>query len=228
MVKIRLRRVGAKKQPSYRIVVADSRAPRDGRFIENIGHYDPRTDPPTVSVKQDRALYWLSVGAQPTDAVQRFFKKLELPDKVKQVHGGAKIADLVETAPAAEPAAEPVAEAKPARAAAKAKVAEAVSEVKEVVEEVEEVPVAAVEVVKETSAEVAETVADKVVEAEIAVLELSTRVAKALEAAEIKTVAQLRAIQAKGEDALVAIAGIGQKAAEEIAERLAAYDGEAG
>ncbi|MCB0216781.1 MAG: 30S ribosomal protein S16 [Chloroflexi bacterium] len=224
MVKIRLRRVGAKKQPSYRIVVADSRSPRDGRFIENIGHYDPRTDPPTVSIKQDRALYWLSVGAQPTESVQRFFKKLELPDKVKQVHKGAKIADLVEMAPAAEP----VAAAKPARAAAKAKVAEAVVEVKEAVEAVGEVAEAAVEVVKETAADVAEAVADKTVDVEIAALELSTRVAKALEAAEIKTVAQLRAIQAKGEDALVAISGIGQKAAEEIAERLAAHDGEAG
>ena len=76
MVKIRLRRVGAKKQPSYRVVVTDSRAPRDGRFIETIGHYNPRTDPPTVVIKEDRALYWLSVGAQPSDAVARFLEKL--------------------------------------------------------------------------------------------------------------------------------------------------------
>ena len=71
MVKIRLRRVGAKRQPSYRIVVADSEAPRDGRFIENIGFFNPRTEPETVDLKADRAQYWLSVGAQPTDAVRR-------------------------------------------------------------------------------------------------------------------------------------------------------------
>ena len=71
MVRIRLRRVGAKKQPSYRIVVADSRAPRDGRIIENIGYFNPRTEPETVELKAERALYWLSVGAQPSDAVRR-------------------------------------------------------------------------------------------------------------------------------------------------------------
>ena len=71
MVRIRLRRVGAKKQPSYRIVVADKDAPRDGRFIENIGNYNPRTEPETVELDKARALYWLSVGAQPSDAVRR-------------------------------------------------------------------------------------------------------------------------------------------------------------
>jgi len=74
MVKIRLRRTGKKKQPSYRVVVADSRAPRDGRFIETIGFYNPRTEPPTVQIKEDRALYWLSQGAQPTDAVARLLR----------------------------------------------------------------------------------------------------------------------------------------------------------
>lgn len=71
MVSIRLRRVGAKKQPSYRIVVTDKKAPRDGRFIENIGHFNPRTEPETVVLDNERALYWLSVGAQPSDAVRR-------------------------------------------------------------------------------------------------------------------------------------------------------------
>jgi small subunit ribosomal protein S16 len=76
MVKIRLRRVGAKKQPHYRVVVADSRSPRDGKFIEIIGHYNPRTEPPTVQIDDQRALYWLSVGAQPTAAVHRMLDKL--------------------------------------------------------------------------------------------------------------------------------------------------------
>ena len=97
MVKIRLRRVGAKKQPSYRLVVADSRSPRDGRFIESIGHYNPRTDPPTVVVREDRALYWLSVGAQPSEAVSRFFKELGLRDKLKQVQGGSSIEDVTKS-----------------------------------------------------------------------------------------------------------------------------------
>ena len=75
MVKIRLRRTGAKKKPSYRVVVADSRSPRDGRFIEIIGHYNPRTEPVTFNLKEDRALHWLSIGAQPTDTVKGLFEK---------------------------------------------------------------------------------------------------------------------------------------------------------
>ena len=65
MVKIRLRRVGAKKQPSYRVIVSDQRSARDGRFIEIIGHYNPRTEPETVVIDHERALYWLARGAQP-------------------------------------------------------------------------------------------------------------------------------------------------------------------
>lgn len=75
MIKIRLRRVGAKKQPSYRVVVADSKAARDGRFIETIGFYNPRTEPETVQIDGGRALYWLSVGAQPTAMVARLLEK---------------------------------------------------------------------------------------------------------------------------------------------------------
>ena len=81
MLKIRLRRVGARKQPTYRVVIADARSPRDGRFVETIGHYNPRTDPPTVEVKEDRALYWISQGAQPTEAVERLLKRLGVLDK---------------------------------------------------------------------------------------------------------------------------------------------------
>ena len=73
-VKIRLRRMGAKKRPFYRIVVADARAPRDGRFIEQLGHYDPLSDPSTIKLDSDRAVYWLQHGAQPTDRVAILFK----------------------------------------------------------------------------------------------------------------------------------------------------------
>ena len=77
MVKIRLRRMGAKKSPFYRIVVADSRSPRDGRFIEEIGTYNPLTDPSEIKVNLERAKYWMSNGAQPTDTVKSLLKIAE-------------------------------------------------------------------------------------------------------------------------------------------------------
>ncbi len=75
MVKIRLRRMGGKKQPFYRIVVTDAQSPRDGRFLESIGHYNPRTEPETTVIDAERAQYWLSQGAQPTRAVARLLGK---------------------------------------------------------------------------------------------------------------------------------------------------------
>lgn len=78
MVRIRLRRTGAKRQASYRVVVADQRSPRDGRFIENLGYYNPRTNPPTLEVNRERAAYWLANGAQPSEAVAHMLSKLDL------------------------------------------------------------------------------------------------------------------------------------------------------
>ena len=77
MVKIRLRRVGAKKAPYYRIVVADSRAPRDGRFIEEVGTYNPAVESEKLKVNMDRVQYWIANGAQPTDTVRGLMKKVE-------------------------------------------------------------------------------------------------------------------------------------------------------
>ena len=74
MLRIRLRRVGKKKQPSYRIVVADVRSPRDGNFVDQVGHYNPLTDPPTVVIDADKAKHWISVGAQPSETVARLLK----------------------------------------------------------------------------------------------------------------------------------------------------------
>jgi len=74
MVKIRLRRMGAKKAPFYRIVVADSRYPRDGRFIEEIGYYDPTKEPSVISVDTEKANKWIANGAQPTDTVKKLLK----------------------------------------------------------------------------------------------------------------------------------------------------------
>jgi small subunit ribosomal protein S16 len=83
MLRIRLRRVGAKKQPSYRLVVADSRSPRDGAFVEVIGHFNPMTDPETVVINEERAAHWLSQGAQPSETTARLLKKAGILDKSK-------------------------------------------------------------------------------------------------------------------------------------------------
>ena len=77
MVKIRLRRMGAKKAPYYRVVVADSRAPRDGRFIEELGTYDPMAETDKIKVNMEREQYWIANGAQPTDTVRGLLKKIE-------------------------------------------------------------------------------------------------------------------------------------------------------
>jgi small subunit ribosomal protein S16 len=95
MVKIRLMRLGAKKRPFYRVVVADSRSPRDGRFIENIGKYHPLEDPSFIEIDEERALYWLSQGAQPTGQARQLLKiqgvleKFE-GSKTRHVKGAAK------------------------------------------------------------------------------------------------------------------------------------------
>jgi small subunit ribosomal protein S16 len=276
MVKIRLRRVGAKKQPAYRVVVSDSRSPRDGRFIEIIGQYNPRTDPPTVVIQEDRAVYWLSVGAQPTDAVALFFRKLDLDAKVKKVQGGAapdsvaggkvRVSGPEEKAPA--PAAKAAAK-KPAAKAAKDKVPAEKAEVAEpaavaaeqtesgaaVAPEAPEAPeaagpdtapeaeVAAPEAVAEPVAEaaaepVAEPAAEPAAEAAaepaaeaasdapgtetggIAELGLPARIASALTAAGVGSVEDLRALAAQGDDALLALPGIGAKAAQDIRAKL--------
>jgi len=102
MLKIRLRRVGSKKQPSYRVVVAESTAPRDGKFVEIIGFYNPRTQPETIKVKEDRALYWLSVGAQPTDSMSRLLKKRGTLARFTRLKAGEAVDVLVSEAIASE------------------------------------------------------------------------------------------------------------------------------
>lgn len=88
MLRIRLRRVGAKKQPSYRVVVADQRAPRDGRFVEIIGHYNPRTEPTTFRIDEERALYWLDQGAQPSEPVELLLRKGGTLDRFARLRAG--------------------------------------------------------------------------------------------------------------------------------------------
>ena len=84
MLRIRLRRVGAKHNPKYRVVIADSRSPRDGAFVETIGHYDPIPDPPTVVIDEEKALKWLRQGAKPSDTVAKLLNRMGTLERVKE------------------------------------------------------------------------------------------------------------------------------------------------
>ena len=117
MVRIRLRRTGRKKTPTFRIVVADSQSPRDGRFIEIIGQYQPRQDPSVVNIDSDRALHWLGHGAQPTEEVAKLLEITGVWDAYKQANGKDAAAKPKAKSPKAKKA-KPEPEAPPAPAAA--------------------------------------------------------------------------------------------------------------
>lgn len=108
MVRIRLRRGGLKKQPSYRIVVIDQKKQRDGKYLEAIGYYNPRTRPTTITLHEDRALYWLSVGAQPSDAVAKLFNITGTMDRLARLKQGEAMDVLVQEAEEAKAKAEPI------------------------------------------------------------------------------------------------------------------------
>jgi len=97
MVRIRLRRTGLKHQPTYRVVVADKESPRDGRFIEILGHYNPRSEPFTLEIDEDRIYHWMSVGAQPSESLVKLLKSAGVMARYDRVKGGeAKEAVLAE------------------------------------------------------------------------------------------------------------------------------------
>lgn len=100
MVRLRLRRVGSKFQPSYRIVAADSEFPRDGRFLEILGHYNPRTEPATIDLDEARIYDWMSKGALPTDSVARVFKSVGLMDRYARLKAGESLETLLAEAKA--------------------------------------------------------------------------------------------------------------------------------
>lgn len=104
MVRIRLRRIGLKAQPSYRIVVADKESPRDGRFLEILGAYNPRTVPATISVQEDRVYEWMSKGAQPSESVAKLFHTVGLDDRFERFKKGEAVDVLLAEAAAAETA----------------------------------------------------------------------------------------------------------------------------
>jgi small subunit ribosomal protein S16 len=170
MVRIRLRRVGAKNQPSYRVVVADGRSPRDGRFIEKIGFYNPRTEPSTIEIDEERALHWLSSGAQPSGAVRRLLVKTGTMDRFERLRKGEALEALLAEAESIAAAKKPVdprtrrddVVKAPKKAVAEAEPAVSVEEVAvEVSEEIEAEESAEVEVVEEeTEEEEAEEAAD--------------------------------------------------------------------
>ena len=95
MLRIRLSRTGKKRQPSYRVVVAEKESKRDGRVVERIGHYNPLTNPAEYKIDEDRALYWLSVGAQPSDAVRVLLNKQGTFDRLTRLHAGESREALV-------------------------------------------------------------------------------------------------------------------------------------
>ena len=156
MVKIRLRRTGAKKKPTYRVVVADSRTPRDGRFIEIIGHYNPRTEPVTFDIHEDRVLHWLSAGAQPTDPVRRLLDNVGTLDRFARLKAGEDLDKLLAEAQASREKNQQMAETPPVEKEppAQPEIEEAVA----VAEETAESPPTEVEPAEE-SAEEAEEIA---------------------------------------------------------------------
>ena len=95
MVRLRLRRIGGKKQPSYRVVAAHKEAPRDGRFLDVLGHYNPRTEPATIQLKEDRVFHWLSVGAQPSEAVEGLFKQMGTYERFERFKAGEDLEKLL-------------------------------------------------------------------------------------------------------------------------------------
>ncbi|WP_420631280.1 30S ribosomal protein S16 [Candidatus Leptofilum sp.] len=158
MLKIRLSRRGKKKQPSYRVVVADVNSKRDGRIVERIGHYNPLTEPAEFTIKEDRALHWLNVGAQPTDAVRRLLDKQGTFDRLGRMRAGESVeilaAEVSGVVVAAPEAVEEVVGAE--------ETAEEETVVEKVVEAVKDVAADAVEKVEEAVEAVAETVEDVV------------------------------------------------------------------
>ena len=98
MVRLRLRRVGGKGQPSYRIVAADKEAPRDGRFLEILGFYNPRTEPATITLSEDRIYDWLAKGAKPSESVERVFKSAGLMERYERFTKGESLEVLLQEA----------------------------------------------------------------------------------------------------------------------------------
>jgi small subunit ribosomal protein S16 len=102
MVRLRLRRIGLKGQPTYRVIAADSESPRDGRFLEILGFYNPRTQPATIRLKEDRVYHWMKNGALPTESVEKVFKSAGVMDRWERFKKGEAVETLLKEAEQAE------------------------------------------------------------------------------------------------------------------------------
>lgn len=224
MVRLRLRRVGRKKQPSYRVVAADKEAPRDGRFLEVVGFYNPRTEPSTITLKEDRVFHWLSVGAQPSDSVESLFRQMGTRDRYDRFKAGEEIETLLEEYKVVEETrntssktrvdGKPKVSKKKAKAAAEAAEAEKAAAEKAAAEKA-----AAEEAAKAAEAEEAEAAAEEPVveEAAEAVEEAVEEAAPEEPAAEVEEAAEEEAEEPAAEEAEEA-AEEAEEAAEEAEE----------
>ena len=102
MVRLRLRRIGLKGQPTYRVVAADKESPRDGRFLEILGHYNPRTKPATIHLNEERVYHWMKNGALPTESVAQIFKSVGILDRFERFKKGESVETLVKESEEAE------------------------------------------------------------------------------------------------------------------------------
>jgi small subunit ribosomal protein S16 len=160
MVRIRLRRTGLKNQPTYRVVVADKESPRDGRFLEIIGSYNPRTNPATVDIKEDRVYEWMKKGAQPSLPALKVFNSIGLMDRYNRFKAGEKLEILL--AEAKTPAAPKTETKKPSKKAVKAeKAAKEVAAKEKVKEEPAEKPAKEAAVKEKVKEEPVEKPAEK-------------------------------------------------------------------
>ncbi len=191
-LRIRLRRMGRKNAPTYRVVVAESSMPRDGRIVEKIGHYNPRTEPATLSIDRARALYWIGHGATPTETAKALLKKAGVfrPEAEASV-----VEAVVEGAKKASGAAK--AAATKASGAAKKVVADAREAAGEVVEEARETVAEVTEEVREAAADVIEEVRETAAEV---VEEVRETVAEVVEAAKEKIADAVEAVRGEAED----------------------------
>lgn len=189
MLKIRLSRHGKKRQPSYRVVVSEARFKRDGRYVERLGWFNPLTDPETYLINEGRALYWLSKGAQPTDAVKRLLKNQGTLDRLVRLHQGESIEALVAEYEGVDLTAQVAAKAEEVQEAVVETVEEAQEAAEEVAAEAEEVAEEVTESVAE-QAEEAEGVVASVVETVQEVAEDALETAQEAVADVVETVSE--------------------------------------
>lgn len=195
-LRIRLRRMGRKNAPTYRVVVAESSMPRDGRIVEKIGHYNPRTEPATLSIDRARALFWIERGATPTETAKALLKKAGVfrPEAEASV-----VATVVEGAKSAATKAGGAVKAAAAKAggAAKKVAAEAREAASEAVEEARETVAEVAEEIRETTAEVIEEVRETAAEV---VEEVRETLGEVVEAAREKIADAVEAVRGEAED----------------------------